>query len=41
MSRRSVAALFTVGLASMAAAEDFSRYGLDLKTAPRPGQRSC
>ena len=36
MSHRSLAALFTVGLASMAAAEDFSRYGLDLKTAPRP-----
>lgn len=31
-----LAALFTIGLASLAAAEDFARYGLDLKTAPRP-----
>ena len=31
-----LAALFTAGVISVAAAEDFSRYGLDLKTTPRP-----
>jgi putative heme-binding domain-containing protein len=40
MRTSSLAALFTVVLAALSAAttaaEDFSRYGLDLKTAPRP-----
>ena len=36
MKKSFLAALFTAGVISVAAAEDFSRYGLDLKTAPRP-----
>jgi len=40
MSQRSLAGLITVGLASLSAtttaAEDFSRYGLNLEAAPRP-----